>query len=259
MFIQASVLFLGTGSSGGTPLIGCSCPVCSSCDPKNKRLRPSILLKIQDAHLLVDVGPDFRAQALRHQINHLEAVLLTHSHFDHIAGLDELRIFYFYSKQRLPILLSQETYEALEKRYDYLFTPQQGSFTAQLDFHILPSQAGTTNICQIPITYFSYYQGHKQVTGFRIGTLAYVTDIKSFDPTIYTYLQGIETLIIGALDSQGSLMHLSFQEAVTFASHTQASKLYFMHLSHSVDYAIEQSLPQGCYLSYDGLQLEFNL
>lgn len=259
--MEGRLLFLGTGSSGGVPMVGCTCSTCRSPDEKNKRLRPAALIHLANQTLLIDAGPDFRAQALRYGIHRLDGLLLTHTHFDHVAGLDELRAYYLLHRLIVPVLASKETLKALKKRYDYLFCEKYAgvSLTAQLDFHVLEHDHGMTQFCSLPIEYVTYEQGGCPVNGFRFGSLAYLTDVKQFSENIFHHLQGVETLVVNALREEPSYMHLSLHEAVAFAQKIGAKQTYFTHISHELEHqAINARLPQGFALAYDGLEIPFS-
>ncbi|MCH9628041.1 MAG: Phosphoribosyl 1,2-cyclic phosphate phosphodiesterase [Chlamydiales bacterium] len=259
--MKAEFLFLGTGGSSGIPMIGCDCPVCISKDPKNARLRPSALLKIEDKHLLIDSGPDFRTQALRYHIHHLDGVLLTHSHFDHVAGLDELRIYYLIERRALPVLASKETLKDLKRRYDYLFREKSWgmSLAAQLEFHVLEKSRGQTDFLGIALTYVSYEQGGMAVNGYRFGPFAYISDIRTYPDTLFADLKGVEILVVSALRQESSMMHFTVDEAVEFAQKIGAKQVYFTHIGHELDHhQTNATLPEGISLAYDGLTVEFS-
>ncbi len=247
-------LFLGTSSSTGVPVIGCRCSVCISSSPFNARLRPSALLQVKGLNLLLDVGPDFRMQALQYRIDHLDGLILTHTHFDHIAGIDDLRIYCARSKSKIPCLLSQDSLKELEKRYDYLFTGAPPLLKTEL----LPSERGITSFLGIELGYTTYEQGGMKVTGYRFGNLAYVTDIREFDPSIFSFFEGVQTLVLSAAREEKSKLHLSVDEAVAFAKRANVKQTFLTHLSHSLDYEMmNQKLPPSVRLAFDGQQIEF--
>ena len=253
-------MFLGTGASAGIPMIGCGCFVCASSNPANQRLRPSGLLKIGEKRILIDVGPDFRGQALRHQIDCLDGLLLTHTHYDHIAGIDELRAYYLHSHKRLPALLSSESMSDLKKRYDYLFqTPgTTKTLSAQIDFHLLSGDVGEIDFLGLKIGYMSYFQGGTKVNGFRIGDFAYISDIRDYDDSIFLSLSGVKKLVLSALRKEKSPLHLSLDEAVAFAEKVGAEETRLTHLSHEVDHEkVNKILPRAIQLGFDGLEMEF--
>lgn len=258
--MKSTLLFLGTGASAGTPMIGCKCPVCTSNEPRNQRLRPSTLITCGKQKILIDSGPDFRTQALKFGIDSLSGVILTHTHFDHIAGLDELRAFYLHTEKKLPVLVSQATLEELQFRFSYLFKEKKWgiSLSAQLDFEVLPEKRGEISFLGLPISYCTYTQGGMEVNGFRFGTLAYILDIRHFDETIFEDLKGVETLVLSAIHEKPSPMHFTVLEAAEFARKVGAKKTWLSHISHHLDHEKgNRLLPEGMALAYDGLEIEF--
>lgn len=259
--MKGKFLFLGTSASAGVPVIGCKCKVCASDSPYNKRLRPSGYLDVGGKKILIDVGPDFRQQALRFGIDHPDGLLLTHTHYDHIAGIDELRIFYVRSKRPFPCLLSKESLDELKVRYHYLFRSASESPTlaAQLDYQLLAEEQGIAQFLGIPIRYFSYKQIGMKVSGFRIGDFAYVTDIRDFDDSVYVALEGVRKLVLGALRFEPSPFHFSIEEAIAFADKIGAEETRLTHVSHNVEHAaVNQKLPSHIQLGFDGYQMEFS-
>jgi phosphoribosyl 1,2-cyclic phosphate phosphodiesterase len=252
-------LFLGTGGSTGIPVIGCHCPVCSSPLSFNKRLRPSALIRTESKSFLIDVGPDFREQALKYGIERLDGLLLTHTHYDHIAGIDELRTYNFSQKSALPCLLSQATYDELKRRYYYLFTERSGnsSLCASLDIHLLKSTSGSVEFGGVPWRYVTYEQGSMLVTGFCIGKLAYISDIKRYTDELLVQLKGTEILVLSAVKSGHSEMHFTIQEATAFAKKVGAKQTWITHIGHDLEHEeINQSLPSGIALGFDGQEFE---
>lgn len=260
--MQPKLLFLGTGGSAGVPIITCTCPVCKSLSPFNKRFRPSVLLQIGKKNFIIDVGPDFRDQSLRYGINHLDGVLLTHTHYDHIGGLDELRVYYFRHHLRLPTLASIETYEELRNRFHYLFKTKQsdGTLQAQLDFQILEEDFGTTSFQGLKVHYLSYTQAEMKVTGYKIGNMAYVSDIREYEERVIEELQGTELLILSALRYTPSEVHFSIEEAVEFAAKVGAKKTLLTHIAHDLEHdETNRKLPSHIRLAHDGLEVPFSL
>jgi phosphoribosyl 1,2-cyclic phosphate phosphodiesterase len=257
--IKGKFLFLGTGGSVGIPVIGCKCPVCSSMNPKNKRMRPSALLIIGKKKILIDTGPDLRQQALLFDISEIDGVIITHTHYDHIGGLDELRVFYFREKKKVPILLSQSSFADIKQRLPYLFQEKKAgiSLAAQLDFQILEDKRGETSFLDIPFRYMTYEQGGMEVTGFRFGNCAYISDIREYPQTIFGDLKQLDTLILSALRFSPSPMHFTIEEGIAFAQKVGAKKTYFMHLTHDIEHEkISTSLPEKIFLAYDGLSFD---
>lgn len=258
----AKLLFLGTGGSAGVPIITCKCAVCRSSSPFNKRYRPAALITAGKKQFIIDVGPDFRDQALHYQIDRLDGVLLTHTHYDHIGGLDELRVFYFKHHIRLPTLASIETYDELKHRFHYLFKTEQsdGTLQSQLDFRILDDDFGKTNFEGLALEYVSYIQANMKVTGYKFGDLAYISDIREYANRVIDALQGTNTLILSALRYTPSEVHFSIEEAVEFARKVGAKRTFFTHIAHDLDHdETNRKLPHDIRLAHDGLELTFNL
>ncbi len=260
--MQGSFLFLGTGGSAGVPIITCKCAVCQSSSPLNKRYRPAALLKVGKKSFLVDVGPDFRDQALHFGIDELTGVLLTHTHYDHVGGLDELRVFYFKHKLRLPTLASIETYDELRHRFHYLFKTKQsdGTLQSQLDFQILEEDFGKTSFQGLKLSYVSYTQANMKVTGYRFGSLAYISDIREYDQKVIDSLEGVETLVLSALRYTPSEVHFSIDEAIAFSKKVRAKRTFFTHIAHDLEHdETNAKLPANIRLAHDGLEIAFDL
>lgn len=258
---MSKLLFLGTGSSLGVPVIGCKCETCSSASPFNKRLRSSALLKLPTQNLLIDASPDMRLQALKFQINKIDAVLFTHAHYDHTAGVDDLRIYYFLNKKPLVCFASESTAEDLKVRYYYMFKeqPKEVINATRLHLQVFQGMRGAIDVLGQPISYFTYVQLGMNVNGFKIGNLAYVTDIKDYSDDIFKHLEGVDTLVLSALRFTPSHMHLSVDEAVDFANRSKAKMTWLTHLSHELEYEKTNSyLPSHIRLAYDGLEIDFN-
>ena len=260
--MHGKFLFLGTGASAGVPLIGCKCSVCTSSSPYNKRLRTSGLIRVGEKAVLIDVGPDFRQQALKNKIDRLDGVLLTHSHYDHIAGIDELRTYYLAQKKPVPFLLSQESAEELKVRYYYLLEPtgKGASMTVQLDLCILPKERGEIDFLGLQIGYFGYFQGTMKVMGYKIGDFAYVSDIRDYDEKIFEWLSGVRTLVVSALREGDARLMFSLDEAVAFSRKAKVGAAIVTHMNHEMDYELlNRKLPAGIELAYDGLEIEFGI
>lgn len=255
-----TLLFLGTGGSMGVPVIGCGCEVCRSDSPYNKRLRSSVLLSIHHKKILIDAAPDLREQALKHHITQLDGVILTHSHHDHTAGIDDLRVYYLSSQLSVPCLLSEETAKDIRNRFDYMFKVQPSEDSPRLQLQILPGDRGEMEFLGIPLKYMSYEQLNMKVAGLRFGKLAYITDIKKFPATLYDDLKGVETLIVSALRYTPSHMHFNIDEAVDFAIKVGAKNTWLTHLAHELDYFKANTyLPPNVRMAYDGLQINFEM
>jgi phosphoribosyl 1,2-cyclic phosphate phosphodiesterase len=250
------LLFLGTGSSMGIPVIGCKCPVCQSDSHYNKRWRSSALLMMDNKKILIDCGPDFREQALRYRIDQLDGVIVTHAHHDHTAGFDELRIFSLRAQQAIPCLLSADTLTDLKKRFYYIFD-ENGPYaaqTAKFQLQLLESERGETLFVGHHIRYFSFRQGGMLVNGFRFNNLAYISDIRDYSEEIFDDLKGVETLVISALRFSPTPLHFSVDEAVDFSRRVGAERTWLVHIAHELDHEkINAYLPPNVRLAYDGL------
>lgn len=260
---QGKFLFLGTGGSMGIPVIGCHCPVCRSKSSFNKRLRPSGLTSIGHKKLLIDCGPDFRAQALRHNIDDIDLLLLTHAHHDHIGGIDELRAFYLRSKKTIPCILSKHTKRDLVSRYPYIFEASNGDskLISKIALNLLPDEPfGRIDFQNIPIEYVTFEQTGMLVNGFRFGNFAYLSDIRLYSEEIFKHLVGVETLVLSALRHDPSPCHFSIKEAIAFSERVGASHTWLTHIAHDLDHDITNArLPLNVRMAYDGLELDFNI
>lgn len=256
-----SLLILGSGASLGVPVVGCSCEVCKSSNTKNKRLRPSALLKIAGKQILIDCGPDVRQQLLRAEVKKIDGIILTHAHYDHVEGVDEMRAFSIIDKRSTPFLMSEETLEDLKRRFAYIFEHQQNDviITARMSIDLFKSKRGHTHFCGIPIQYCTFSQMGMSIQGLRIGNLAYISDIKEYPDTIFDDLKGVETLVLSALRHTESKMHLSVDEAVAFFKRTGAKQCWLTHISHDLDHEkTNQYLPENVRLAYDDLLIDFS-
>ena len=241
----------------GVPVVGCSCRVCKSTSLYNKRLRPSALLNVGGKRLLIDCGPDFREQALRVNLDSIDGILFTHAHHDHTAGLDDLRSLYLINKKKIPLLLSSSTAQEIQQRFHYLFDHNHTMGT-HFETQFLAGYEGETVFQGVGISYFSYKQMGMSVNGFRIGDIAYVSDIRDYPESIFDALKGVNTLILSALRFTPSPMHLSLDEAVDFVDKVGAQRTFLMHISHELDHDSTNaylSKNKNISLAYDGLEL----
>lgn len=258
--MHGRLLFLGTGGSMGVPVIGCECPVCTSENPRNARLRAAALVELQGRRLLIDCGPDFRQQALKHHLGKLDGALITHSHHDHTASIDELRVYSMRSGKAFPCLASEETKRELEMRFPYIFdkSSKRPSLTPKIAIETLKEERGIYNFLGVKIGFSTYEQGGTQVNGFRFGSFAYVTDIKHYSDTLFEDLKGVERLVISALRFSKSPIHLSIDEAIAFCRRVQVKKAWLTHIAHELDHEKTNAyLPDDIKLAYDGLTIDF--
>ncbi|EKE21039.1 MAG: hypothetical protein ACD_7C00376G0001 [uncultured bacterium] len=257
---MSEIIFLGTGPSTGVPVIACSCKTCKSKSRYNKRLRPSILIRHNKKNILVDAGPDIRQQALKYKIKKVDALIITHSHFDHIAGIDDLRIYNRKKKKAIDCFLLKETYEELKVKYEHLFTRNLDGHTksAKFVFHILDDQKDHFKFAGITFNYFSFFQDSKKVLGIRLNNIAYVTDIKRYDKKKLDEINNLDFLILSCLKKTFCDVHFNLKEAIDFIKKINPKMSFLTHLAHEVDY--HSFLPKNLKnikLAYDGLILRF--
>jgi phosphoribosyl 1,2-cyclic phosphate phosphodiesterase len=251
-----TITFLGTGTSQGVPVIACGCEVCISADPRDKRLRSSIMVEGKGKVIVIDSGPDFRQQMLREKVQHLDAIVFTHEHKDHIAGMDDIRAFNY--KQNLPIDVYADTrvQNALQREYPYIFNEIiRYPGIPEITLHTIDNDPFTIgDIDFIPLEVMHY---QLPVKGFRIHDFTYITDAKTISKEEKQKIKGSTTLVINALQKQNHISHLTLDEAITFAQEIGAEKTYFTHMSHRMGKHedISKDLPLNIELAYDGLRL----
>lgn len=247
--------FLGSGTSGGVPVISCDCAVCRSLNPKNKRLRSSVLFQVNDLHILVDTSPDLRQQLLRQPIPRVDAVLYTHAHADHIFGLDELRRFNYLQKERIAAYAHPETSIKLRSIFDYAF--HQGALRPGVPNLSLQDIEGKFNIAETEIIPIPLLHGGQEILGFRIGNMAYCTDVSGIPDASYKLLENLDILVLGALREKPHPTHFSLGQAIEQAQKINAKQTYFTHISHILNHDKHgKDLPDSCTFAYDGLVLE---
>jgi len=249
------VTFLGTGTSTGVPVIACDCAVCTSDNPKHRRGRVSVMLTWDDNNVVIDTGPDFREQMLRHKVTHVEAVLYTHSHVDHLYGLDDLRMFCFKRGGPIPAYADRFTLSRIRHVFDFIFeTRSEGGGTAKLDLAPLD---GPFELLGRTVTPLIVMHGSLPVTAFRVDRFAYATDCNHVPDETIAGLQGLDVLVLDALRERPHSTHFSIDQAVEVAQSIGARQTYFVHMTHDVDHdAVSADLPDGIELAYDGLQIQ---
>jgi phosphoribosyl 1,2-cyclic phosphate phosphodiesterase len=239
-------------------MIGCNCEVCSSPDKKDKRLRSSILVQSTKTTLVVDTGPDFRYQMLRQKVKHLDAVVFTHPHKDHLAGLDDVRAFNFFSKKHIDIYADSLTEEAVRRDFYYAFTDTKYPGIPELNLHTISGDPFIVG--DIPVVPVQVWHLKMPVLGFRFGKFTYITDANRIDDTEKDKIRNSEVLVLNALRKQKHISHFTLDEAIEMAVELGAGAAYFTHLSHQMGRhaEIEAELPEKIHLAYDGLMLNFN-
>lgn len=252
------VTVLGTGTSQGVPVIACNCEVCRSADPRDKRLRCSILVEMGATRLLVDAGPDFRQQMLKHAVTRLDAVLLTHEHADHIFGLDDIRSFNWVQKSPMDIYCEHRVAENLKVIFNYAFADNRYPGTPQMKLN--PIDGNKFSIKSIDIVPIRLYHHKLPVYGFRFGKLAYLTDFNRIEPEELLKLEGVEVVIICALRKQSHISHLNLTEALMLVRQISPARAYLTHMSHEMGLHAELALelPDGVTPAHDGLIIEID-
>jgi phosphoribosyl 1,2-cyclic phosphate phosphodiesterase len=252
-----TITFLGTGTSSGVPMIGCSCPVCTSTDPHDNRLRCSILIETAQTTLVIDATPDFRYQMLRAGVKKLDGIVFTHPHKDHIAGLDDVRAFNFFYKKAMPLYVNDVTLPRLLKEYDYAFADEKYDGVPLLEIEKIDTRPFTVgDITLQPILVWHY---RMPVLGFRIGDFTYITDANRIDPPEMQKIHGSHTIVLNALRREPHLSHFTLSQAVEIAQELKPVHAWFTHMSHQLGRHedINAELPPGIALAYDGLKLSF--
>ena len=265
--MEATLTFLGSGTSMGVPTLGCDCDVCASAvspngDPRNRRTRPSISLAYDGHTVLIDTGPDFHAQAIRENIRRVDAVLYTHGHADHIMGFDDLRPLSFHAKGDLPVYADDETATNLERIFEYTFrTEDRYPTSARVKLHRIDPAPGAGfdlfGACfqRIPVTH-----GRQQITAYRFGSAAYLTDMSDIPDESIALLQDLDVLIVDALRRDPHYSHSHLEKSIAYVEKLKPRRAFFTHMSHDLDHATtEAALPPHIRLAYDGLQIQFEI
>jgi phosphoribosyl 1,2-cyclic phosphate phosphodiesterase len=249
------VTFLGTGTSQGVPVIGCPCEVCSSMDYRDKRLRSSVHIEVSGNSFVIDTGPDFRQQMLRERIHKLDAIIYTHGHKDHIAGLDDVRAYNFLQNMDMPIYGSEAVLRQLQVEFHYAFGQLRYPGTPQLQLNEISEGAFSVSgvrITPLPVKHFKM-----SVLGFRVGDFCYITDANHIPDSTYEKMKGTKILVLNALQREKHISHFNLSEALDVAAKVGAEQTYFIHISHKLGQhkQIERELPNSVALAYDGLTI----
>jgi phosphoribosyl 1,2-cyclic phosphate phosphodiesterase len=249
------VSFLGTGTSTGIPMIGCTCEVCTSTNSKDKRLRSSVLIQSDSTAIIIDTTPDFRYQMLRTNTTHLDAVLYTHPHKDHMAGLDDIRALNFLTKKPMDIYANSLTEEAVRRDFYYAFADTKYPGVPELNLITIDETAFV--IGDLPIQPILVYHHKMPVYGFRIGDFTYITDANRIDADQMDLIRGSKVLVLNALRKEDHISHFTLQQAVAISIELGVPEVYFTHISHQLGKheEINQELPPHIKLAYDGLQI----
>ena len=248
--------FLGTGTSQGVPVIACRCHVCRSVDERDRRLRTSALLTTDDGkHILFDIGPDFRQQMLRQKVESLDAIMVTHAHRDHVAGLDDVRSFNYVQHKNMDVYLNAIAKHALMRDYGYIFEHHEYPGLPEADLHEVDAPFVADGVTVVPVKAM-----HKDlpILAFRVGEMAYITDANHIAPEELEKLKGVKVMVINALRREKHFSHFSLPEALEVIDKVQPERAYLTHISHEMGLhsEVEKTLPQGVFLAYDNLEVE---
>ncbi|MGH9468441.1 MAG: MBL fold metallo-hydrolase [Terriglobales bacterium] len=256
--MRGTITVLGSGTSTGVPTLGCRCPVCTSLDPRDQRLRPSLWVSYAGGNVVIDTTPDFRQQALRAAIPSLDAVLFTHSHADHIMGMDDIRPFNFGRPDPLPIYANAATLDDLRRVYRYVFEARYtASAIPRISAHEIQGPVHLFGVVFEPVPVL---HGALPILGYAFGANAYITDVSEIPPASMVRLRHLDLLILDALRHRPHPTHFHLESALALVAELRPRRTYFTHIAHELAHAAtEATLPAGVHLAYDGLQLEVEL
>ncbi|MHC1707572.1 MAG: MBL fold metallo-hydrolase [Bacteroidales bacterium] len=249
------ITFIGTGTSQGVPVITCQCEVCTSPDPRDQRLRSSLLIDNGELTLVIDTGPDFRQQMLREKVMHLDAVLLTHGHKDHIGGLDDIRAFNFTQRKAIDVYASTDVHDSLEREFSYAFAKNKYPGVPEINLHAVSDQPFFIQSQKIiPVSVMHY---HLPVLGFRINDLVYITDASLIETKELLKIKGCDTLIINGLRKKKHYSHFNLEEALEVIKEVGPKRAFITHISHMMGLhaEVEKELPEKVHLAYDQQQI----
>jgi len=251
------VTFLGTGTSQGVPVIACECDTCLSDDLRDKRLRSSVLIELRGKIFVIDTGPDFRQQMLRAKVRNITAILFTHEHKDHIAGLDDIRAFNYIHKRAMEVYADKRVEKALHREYAYVFAEDKYPGIPKMNVHIIENH--DFYIEDIKITPIRLMHYKLPIFGFRINDFTYLTDTNYVAPEEIEKMKGTKVLVVNALRKQKHISHFNLEEALALIEEVKPERAYLTHVSHLMgrQAVVEKDLPENVYFAYDGLQLVF--
>lgn len=249
---------LGAGSSAGTPVVGCNCTTCTSTDPKNKRTRCSSIITLDNGKvLLIDTGPDLRQQALREALTHVDAVLYTHTHADHLHGIDDLRAFCQLQRSQIPLYGSAQTITHITDKFGYtLREPSNFWDLPILKTHPIsePIELFGHTVTPVPVKH-----GNTEIYGYRIGDMAYLTDVSAIPETSLTLLKGVKVLLLDCLRNSPHYTHINLEQSLAYARQINAQSTYLIHMTHELEYhALSAKIPANVYVGYDGLKINLS-
>ncbi len=252
------LLFLGTGTSQGVPVIACPCAVCASTDPHDHRLRCSVLIQTGGKNILIDAGPDFRQQMLRTGIAQLDAILFTHGHKDHTAGLDDIRAYNYVLQRPMDIYAEQRVQEVLQREFAYIFAEPKYPGVPELVMHTIDKKPFMVE--GIPVTTIRAMHMNLPILGFRIGRMAYLTDANSISSEEKRKLHGLDCFVVNGLRKESHVSHFSLAEALALIHEVKPARAFITHISHQMGFyrQVQAELPPNVYLAYDGLEVNID-
>lgn len=250
--------FLGTGTSQGVPVIACTCKTCLSDNPRDKRLRTSALIEVDGLNFVIDTGPDFRQQMLREKVKDIRAILFTHEHKDHIAGLDDIRAFNYIHKRPMEVYADERVQIALRREYAYVFAEDKYPGIPRMNTHTIDTEPFYVD--DIKITPIRIMHCDLPILGFRINDLTYITDANYIEPEEKEKIKGSRVLVVNALRKEKHISHFNLEEAIALIDEIKPEKAYLTHISHMMGkyINIEKGLPENVTFAYDGLQIEIS-
>jgi len=250
------ITVLGSGTSSGVPTIGCSCAVCHSTDPRDTRLRPSILIRNGERNIVIDTTPDFRAQVLRAGIKRLDAIVYTHGHADHIFGLDDVRPFNFHQGEKIPIYASRPTFAIIERVFAYVFDERdRKTHVPKLEVHLIDE--APFDVAGLQFTPIPLMHGKDSIFGFRFANVAYLTDHSEIPQSSLDKLGGLDVLFLDALRNRPHPTHSTLEKSIETSRRLQPRRTFFTHMCHDLGHAAtEAMLPEGIHLAYDALEID---
>ena len=250
---------LGVGSSAGTPVVGCGCATCVSVDVRNKRTRCSSLITLDSGeNILIDTGPDLRNQALRENITRVDAVLYTHTHADHLHGIDDLRAFCQIQRQQIPIYAKQDAVEHIRQKFGYALREPMANFW---DLPVLRAEtiSAPFNLFGMNITPIPVLHGRSQIFGYRIGNMAYMTDVSEIPESSFALLENLDVVLLDCLREAAHPTHINIEQSLAYMGRIKAKQSYMIHMTHDLEYAtLTNKLPKNTYVGFDGLKLSFS-
>lgn len=250
------ITFLGTGTSQGVPVIACSCVVCQSADPRDKRLRTSILIEAKGKTFIIDTGPDFRQQMLREEVKRLDAVIFTHEHKDHTAGFDDVRAFNFINKRKMDVYASHRVQQAIHREFAYIFSDFKYPGIPEINLHLLENKLTTiSGVDFLPVEVLHY---KLPVFGFRVGDFTYITDANFISEEEKEKIKGSKVIVLNALRREAHISHYTLDQAIALMQELKPEKAYLTHASHQLGLHadVQKELPSGIELAYDGLKIQ---